>query len=345
MIKKKIIIFIIAVIMTIIIIPVDKIIILAQEEQDYINEIINNSIIIRVGSPKALVNGEIKYIDTNRNIVPFIDENNRTLVPVRFISEKLNWQVDYDEQNKQITLSQTMFRPIIMNIDSNIFVYDNQKHFVDSTPVLYQDRTFIPLRAFVEMALKMNILYVNSERIIIISDIINIDSKSAKNAADKITDKLPVWLLDMDKVQIEWKNWPQYENNENDTDDTDVENGENEEEYHSGTDFAVPLGSNVYSVYSGTVDTVADMGDEKYGKYVIIKSIINNKDRYMYYAHLDEFSVSIKEGDKIYAGYIIGKSGNSGNSEGPHLHYEVRNEYKSYGSIDNPTLNPYDYLP
>lgn len=314
--------------MMIAIIPSAGILISAQEEPDFINNIIKNSIILRIGSTKASVNGEIKYIDRyNRNITPFIDENSRTLVPVRFIAENLNWTVDYDEQTRQITLSNPLLRPIHMTVDSNIFVYDNQKHFIDSTPILYKDRTFIPLRAFVEMALKKNISYIDSERIIIISDI-EISSAKAKKVAEEITNKFPVWPLDMDKVQKEWKNWPQYED---------------DEEYHSGTDFAVPIGSNVYSVYSGTVDIVADSGDESYGKYIAVKSVINGNDRYIYYAHLDEQFV--KQGDKVYAGYIIGKSGNTGFSEGPHLHYEVRNAYKSYGSIDNPTLNPYDYLP
>jgi murein DD-endopeptidase MepM/ murein hydrolase activator NlpD len=131
----------------------------------------------------------------------------------------------------------------------------------------------------------------------------------------------------MSKVTRELKNWPAY------LDGT----------YHAGTDFAVPLGSNVYSTYNGVVDTVRDLGSASYGKYVVIKSIINGKVRYIYYAHLNKPTVEEKQ--TVMAGDIIGESGTTGNSEGPHLHYEVRNENKHYGSLDNPTLNPYDYLP
>jgi murein DD-endopeptidase MepM/ murein hydrolase activator NlpD len=144
---------------------------------------------------------------------------------------------------------------------------------------------------------------------------------------NKLDSTEPVWPFDKSKVTRELKNWPTY------TDGT----------YHAGTDFAIPLGSDIYSAYSGVVDTVKDLGAASYGKYIVIKSIIDGNVRYIYYGHLNEQMV--QEGDRVMAGDKIGESGTTGYSTGPHLHYEVRNENKNHGSLDNPSLNPYDYLP
>jgi murein DD-endopeptidase MepM/ murein hydrolase activator NlpD len=99
----------------------------------------------------------------------------------------------------------------------------------------------------------------------------------------------------------------------------------------------------VRSAYSGIVEASVEAGYSSYGEYIVIKSIIGGRERYIYYAHLSERSAN--EGDKVTAGDIIGKTGNTGFSTGPHLHYEVRDENKNHGSPDNPALNPYDYLP
>lgn len=64
---------------------------------------------------------------------------------------------------------------------------------------------------------------------------------------------------------------------------------------------------------------------------------------YIRYCHLNSFAVS--EGDIVKCGQLIGYSGSTGNSTGPHLHYEVRNENDYYGNVNSPTLDPRNYLP
>ena len=123
------------------------------------------------------------------------------------------------------------------------------------------------------------------------------------------------------------RNWPKY-NTSN--------------KYHSGTDISASKGTPVYAVYSGNVCTVKSLKDS-YGKHVIIKCNVDGKTVYMYYAHLDSFNVNV--GDVVKTGQQIGRVGSTGNSSGPHLHFEVRNSSKHYGNINNPTLNPYNYLP
>ena len=52
--------------------------------------------------------------------------------------------------------------------------------------------------------------------------------------------------------------------------------------------------------------------------------IVENGRYRTYYAHLSSIPVSV--GDQVSAGGVIGLSGNTGNSTGPHLHYEIRKD-------------------
>ncbi|BCS82258.1 M23 family metallopeptidase [Anaerocellum diazotrophicum] len=88
-------------------------------------------------------------------------------------------------------------------------------------------------------------------------------------------------------------------------------------EFHEGIDIAVPWGSNVYAADGGIVEFVGWLGG--YGKLIII----NHQNGYKtYYGHLSRFLVS--PGQKVAKGQLIAKSGSTGRSTGPHLHFEVR---------------------
>lgn len=89
---------------------------------------------------------------------------------------------------------------------------------------------------------------------------------------------------------------------------------------HEGTDIAVPVGTPLYASADGVV--VRSVGDQLnsksgWGNYVKIKHANEN---YTLLGHLN--SVSVKEGDEVKQGQLVGYSGNSGNSTGPHLHFE-----------------------
>ncbi len=87
--------------------------------------------------------------------------------------------------------------------------------------------------------------------------------------------------------------------------------------WHSGVDFGIPVGTAVTATHSGTV-IFAGWSTVGYGNLVIIQ----NGAFITYYAHLSAFNVI--EGQAVGAGSIIAFSGNTGNSTGPHIHYEVR---------------------
>ena len=89
---------------------------------------------------------------------------------------------------------------------------------------------------------------------------------------------------------------------------------------HTGVDFAVPVGTPVLAVADGKVVN-ANWG-KAYGNQVIITA----PKGYVIYAHLN--AVRVKPGATVKAGQLIGESGNSGNSTGPHLHLEYRDNVR-----------------
>ncbi|MFJ4775624.1 M23 family metallopeptidase [Streptomyces sp. NPDC088762] len=102
---------------------------------------------------------------------------------------------------------------------------------------------------------------------------------------------------------------------------------------HSGQDFAVPTGTPVKAAAAGTVVKAGPNGGgdgPAYGNAIVIKHANNT---YSQYAHLSKIQVRI--GQKVSAGQRIALSGNTGNSSGPHLHFEIRTT-PNYGSAVNP---------
>ncbi|MFI9029776.1 M23 family metallopeptidase [Streptomyces sp. NPDC053560] len=86
---------------------------------------------------------------------------------------------------------------------------------------------------------------------------------------------------------------------------------------HTGQDFAVPVGTPVRSVGRGRVTTVECGGP--FGINVVVR---HGAHTYTQYAHLS--AVLVRPGQRVRAGQPLALSGNTGNSTGPHLHFEVR---------------------
>lgn len=97
--------------------------------------------------------------------------------------------------------------------------------------------------------------------------------------------------------------------------------------HHYGLDFGIPVGTAVKSTMDGKV-VYAGWNNQGYGNLVIVE----NGPYRTYYAHLSE--IPVRMGDRISRGDVIGLSGNTGNSTGPHLHYEIRYEMKPINPTD-----------
>ncbi|MDW8804358.1 peptidoglycan DD-metalloendopeptidase family protein [Streptomyces scabiei] len=102
--------------------------------------------------------------------------------------------------------------------------------------------------------------------------------------------------------------------------------------YHTGIDFAVPVGTSIRAVGPGKVVAAGPGGS--YGNQIVIK---HSDGMYSQYAHLSKVRVSV--GDSVSGGQVIGLSGATGNVTGPHLHFEIRTG-PEYGS----DISPLPYL-
>ena len=102
---------------------------------------------------------------------------------------------------------------------------------------------------------------------------------------------------------------------------------------HSGLDLAAPTGTAIYAAASGTVvcASTSTGGYSGYGKLI---KIDHGNGVQTWYAHCSQILVS--NGQKVTAGQQIGKVGSTGYATGPHLHFEVR--------IDGKTYNPQNWL-
>ncbi len=107
--------------------------------------------------------------------------------------------------------------------------------------------------------------------------------------------------------------------------------------FHTGIDLAVPLGTPVFAAADGVVVFARPMADTGgllvgYGNYVVIQHDAGLK---TLYGHL--LTIGVKEGEMVHRGQLVGLVGSTGNSTGPHTHFEVR--------IENSPVDPLQMLP
>lgn len=116
---------------------------------------------------------------------------------------------------------------------------------------------------------------------------------------------------------------------------------------HNGLDIGgIENSTNIIAAKSGIVVSIIDdkggncvVGDAScgggYGNYIILQHTDGN---YTVYAHMSQGTLTVKNGDSVSQGQVIGKMGNTGRSTGNHLHFEVRVGGNDYNSAQDPLL-------
>jgi murein DD-endopeptidase MepM/ murein hydrolase activator NlpD len=98
--------------------------------------------------------------------------------------------------------------------------------------------------------------------------------------------------------------------------------------YHNGIDYATGVGTPVIAAANGVVIATSTGWSGGYGNQIVVSHGNGVATRY---AHLN--SVKVSSGQTVVQGQLIGYSGNSGNSTGPHLHFEK--------IVNGRTVNPF----
>ncbi|HZK59273.1 MAG TPA: M23 family metallopeptidase, partial [Cryobacterium sp.] len=107
---------------------------------------------------------------------------------------------------------------------------------------------------------------------------------------------------------------------------------------HQGQDFNPGIGAPIQAIADGVVSQAID-GEGSLGVHMVIDHMINGKLVSSAYAHMIHGSMLFKVGDVVKVGQVIGKTGNTGMSTGPHLHFEIR-----LGGLNGTHVDPLVWL-
>ena len=118
---------------------------------DEVKKEVNNAIVLKIGSSMAMVNGLIKESDS----MPYL-KNERTMVPLRFISENMGAEVNWYPELRQIKIKSD--KEISLTLDKTIIKINDTESIVEVAPEILNNRAFVPLRAISE-ALGKSVYY------------------------------------------------------------------------------------------------------------------------------------------------------------------------------------------
>lgn len=127
---------------------------------------------------------------------------------------------------------------------------------------------------------------------------------------------------------------------------------EKHRKHHNGVDYATPIGTPVHAIEAGKVLFAGPStlkfpnGEPAGGGFLVkIRHKVNGEWITSAYMHLRKGSITVKKGQLVTEGQVIGLSGNTGESTGPHLHFEIQRG-KNYIWTNNGTryTEPTSYI-
>lgn len=130
-----------------------------------LHDAVKYDVALFVGNPKGFVSGDVELIDAqNRDVVPLII-NDKTMVPIRFISEALDAKVEWDDATSTATITR-MLTKVFITEGKNELKVSKRSYPLQSPAVTINDRLYVPLRDITE-ALGLECFWDDSGLIII----------------------------------------------------------------------------------------------------------------------------------------------------------------------------------
>ena len=122
--------------------------------------------------------------------------------------------------------------------------------------------------------------------------------------------------------------------------------------HHNGVDYASATGTPVQAVSNGRVvfagpSMIKGKNGEPGGGGYIVRIVFRNRGKAFTasYMHLHKGTIKVKVGDRVKMGDVLAKSGNSGESTGPHLHFEIQRGKKYVWTADGSRyLEPVSFI-
>ncbi|QRG65430.1 stalk domain-containing protein [Brevibacillus choshinensis] len=283
-------------------------------------------IVLLVDSRTAFVDGKRVTMDAPAMIV-----NQRTVVPIRFVSEALGYQVVWDER---AGVAQVQTKPVedkaaVIQEASNPYVVQAGDTL---TGIAERHHTTV-------QALKKN-NYLSSDELTV-QQLLFLPEGSKKSEHPLSTVGDSRLYDDSFYFPFSEATWYEPYGDSYGSDREWTESNSGNVRSHEGIDIMAPKGTPVYAVTDGTINRV---GWNTYGGWRV--NITDRAGRYrMYYAHLSAYAPGLAIGDTIRAGQLIGFVGDTGyggtGTVGmfePHLHFGL------YKNSDGLAIDPYFYL-
>lgn len=149
-------------------------------------QLLNQSIILQLNNHAAVVGGSVTAIyPGEKEVCAYLSEDERTMVPVRFVAERLGAIVEWENTTRTVIITLNG-RTVRMPIGSKIYSINGQAREMDTSAIILHDRTMVPIR-FVAEALGYQVEYDSLYKMAIISpyawNMENANERSALNTA------------------------------------------------------------------------------------------------------------------------------------------------------------------
>ena len=154
----------------------------SDEEPEVIRVRKSGTVFLQIGNYAAVTDGKLTWIDlANKNVIPYIKED-RTMVPLRFLTESLGATVGYNDVTRGITvtLGDTVME---LTVGEETYLLNGEQFEMDCAAEITEDRTFVPVR-FVSEALGKSVSWLSAERMVVVTDVTSpwVEGGAAENA-------------------------------------------------------------------------------------------------------------------------------------------------------------------